>query len=110
MTWDIEVSQSGDYEAEIYYTCAPGDTGSVIELSFLDGRVGRTITEVHNPPLHGASEDRVPRTESYVKDFRALHMGALPMKKGRGQLALRAIKIAGKQVADVRYISLSRRV
>jgi hypothetical protein len=36
-------------------------------------------------------------------------MGALNLKKGRGKLALRAVEVAGKEVADVRYISLTRR-
>jgi arylsulfatase A-like enzyme len=109
MTWDIEIAHSGQYEAEIYYTCARADTGSVIELSFLDCSVRSKITDFHDPPITGAAEDRVPRSESYVKDFRRFRLGVLPMTKNRGKLTLRAVEIAGKQVADVRYIALTRR-
>jgi arylsulfatase A-like enzyme len=108
ITWDIEVEQGGDYEADIYYTCRPGDTGSTIELSFLGNRVQRKVSEAYDPPLIGAEADRVPRTESYVKDFRPLRLGIVTLKKGRGKLTLRAIEIAGKQVADIRYVALTQ--
>ena len=109
MTWDIEVAETGAYDAEVYYTCAPEDTGSTIELSFMESGVRAKIAQPHNPPLWGADYDRVPRIESYVKDFKPLRLGALQMKKGRAKLVLRAVEIAGKQVADVRYIALTRR-
>lgn len=109
ITWEIEVARSGVYEAEIYYTCPPGDTGSTVELSFLGARVRGKVSEAYNPPLVGAQFDRVPRGESYVKDFRPLRLGTIPLKKGRGKLALRALDIPGKQVADVRYVMLTLR-
>jgi arylsulfatase A-like enzyme len=108
MTWDIEVAETGAYDAEVYYTCAPEDKGSTIELSFMDSSIKRKITEANNPPLVGAAQDRVPRIESYVKDFRPLRMGAIEMKKGRAKLVLRAVEMAGKQVADIRYVALTR--
>ena len=108
MTWDIEVAQSGAYQADIYYTCPPEDIGSTIELSFLDSRIEGKVGPAHNPPLIGAKEDRVVRGESYVKDFRPLRLGRIQLPKGRGKLVLRALDIIGKQVADVRYISFTR--
>ncbi len=54
--------------------------------------------------------DRVERKgESYVKDFRPLRLGVLRMAKGRGKLTLRAVEVAGKSVADVRWVMLTRR-
>ncbi|MBM3747067.1 MAG: arylsulfatase [Acidobacteria bacterium] len=109
MTWDIEVARGDDYEAAIYYTCRAGDAGSTVELSFLGSPVRGKISEVHDPPLVGAAFDRVPRGESYVKDFRALPLGVIHLDKGRGKLVLRAVEIAGQQVADIRYVSLTRK-
>ncbi|HET8549991.1 MAG TPA: arylsulfatase [Bryobacteraceae bacterium] len=109
MTWDIEIAYGGDYDVDIYYTCAAEDLGSTVELSFMNNNVRKRITEAHDPPLVGAAEDRVPRGESYVKDFRPLRIGSLAMKKGRGKLSLRATEIPGKHVADVRRIALTRR-
>jgi len=108
MTWDIEVVTGGNYEAVIYYTCPEEDVGSMIELSFKGSSLQGKVSEPHDPPLVGAEYDRVPReTESYVKDFRPLRLGVFKLKKGRGQLTLRALKIPGKQVMDVRAILLT---
>ena len=108
MTWNIEVGQAGDFTASIHYTCPKADTGSTIELSFLGGKVQAKIAEGHDPPLVGAAEDRVERGESYVKDFRPMSLGRLRLAKGKGKLTLRALDVAGKSVADVRYVVLTR--
>ena len=108
ITWDVEVATSGMYEAVIYYTCAEQDIGSTIELSLNGSRVQRQVTVAYNPPLRGKQDDRTPRgSESYVKDFKPFRLGAISLKKGRGQLSLRAIEIPGKQVMDVRYVTLT---
>ncbi|HEX4149287.1 MAG TPA: sulfatase-like hydrolase/transferase, partial [Pirellulales bacterium] len=107
ITWDIEVATAGRYAAEVYYTCPAADVGSQVELSFGDSRIEAQVSEVNDPPLVGAADDRVPRTgESYVKDFKPLKMGEIHLGHGRGELTLRASKVAGKQVMDVRAIYL----
>ena len=108
ITWDIEVAEGGSYEAVVYYTCAPTDVGSTFELSFNGGQAQGKVAEAHDPPLLGAENDRTPRFgESLVKDFKPLRIGVLEMKKGRGELALRATGVAGKQVMDVRFVKLT---
>ena len=108
--WDVEVAQSGDYEAILYYACPKEDVGSTIELSFQASRLRGAVAEAHDPPLVGAEFDRTPRgSESYVKDFRPLRLGAISLKKGRGKLILRAIKIPGQQAMEVRYVMLRRK-
>src|SRR5579872_1023871 len=109
MTWDIEVARSGEYDAEIYYTCRPEDVGSVVEFSFNGARVQGKVNAAYNPPLIGAEYDRVPRQESYWKDFRPLLVGTISLGKARGKLTLRAVEIPGQRVADVRYVALTRR-
>jgi arylsulfatase A-like enzyme len=108
MTWDIEVAAAGRYAADLYYTCRPQDVGSTVELSFQGSKVRAKLTEAHDPPLIGAAFDRVPRGESYVKDFRRVRLGVFELPKGRGPLVLRATEVAGERVADVRYVALSR--
>jgi hypothetical protein len=110
MTWDVEVATSGDYDAVVYYTCPAEDVGATIELALGTSRLETKITEPHDPPLVGAAEDLASRgSESYVKDFKPLSLGVIPLEKGRGQLTLRALDIPGKQVADVRYVVLTLR-
>lgn len=108
MTWEVEVATPGRYEATVYYTCAKEDVGSTIELSLGEAKIRGQVSEAHDPPLVGASDDRSGRgSESYVKDFKPLRLGPIELKKGRGRLTLRAIDIAGKQVMDVRYVVLT---
>jgi arylsulfatase A-like enzyme len=109
MTWDIEVATSGQYEAVVHYTCAARDVGARIELRFGERSLETKIAEAHDGPLVGAEQDRAPRgSESYVKDFKPLRLGTFALEEGRGELSLRALDVPGKQVADVRYVVLTR--
>ena len=108
MTWNVEVATAGKYEAVLYYTCAAGDVGSTIELSLNGKRVEAKVSEAHDPPLRGMENDRVKReAESYVKDFIPMKLGEIELGAGRGQLTLRALNVAGKQVGDVRMVMLT---
>ncbi len=110
ITWDVEVAQAGEYEADLYYTCPAADAGSAVELSFFEGKVQAKVGPAHDPPLIGKGFDRVDRKgESYWKEFKPLAMGTIRLRKGRGKLTLRALTIAGKQVGDVRRIALTRK-
>ena len=109
MTWDVGVATTGKYEATVYYTCAEADAGSTIELSLNGSRIQATVGEANDPPLRGTEHDRVKRKgESYVKDFKPLRLGVVELKQGRGLLTLRALRVPGKQVMDVRMVLLTR--
>ncbi len=104
ITWDVEVLSEGDYEVDLYYTCAAKNTDATIELSLGGSKILKKITEAHDPPLRGMENDRDPRIESYVKDFRPIMLGAMTLKKGNGPLSLKATEIPGKGVVDVRLL------
>jgi len=107
VTWDIQVHTPGIYEVTLYYTCPVADVGSTVEISFLDSRLTTQITVPFDPPLHGMEYDRIPRrAESYVKDFRPLDAGRMHLKKGRGLLTIRPLKVPGRQVMDLRMVQL----
>jgi len=109
MTWDIEVAQAGEYAAEIYYACPKSDVGSTLELSFEGAVAVGRVSEAHDPPLIGKSFDRHDRGgESYWKDFKPMRVGKIRLAKSRGLLRLRATEVPGTQVAEVRYVSLTR--
>jgi arylsulfatase A-like enzyme len=108
ITWDVAVETTGRYEAVIYYTCPAADVGSTIELSLNNSRLQGTVDAANDPPALGAEHDRVPRQgESYVKDFQPLRLGVLELQSGRGQLTLRALKVPGQQVMEVRQVMLT---
>jgi len=109
ITWNAEVLAEGDFNVDIYYTCPAVDTGAVFQLSFAGEQLTAKITEVNNPPLTGMENDRVQRTESYVKTFKPLHAGTIHLKKGKGTLTLKALKIPGSQVMDFRLMMFHRK-
>ena len=110
ITWDIAVQTTGDYEAEILYTCPVSDAGSTIELDFNGSKIAGKVAPGWDPPLY-TNQDTItrPRGESQMKEFRALGLGVIRLENGRGLLTLRALKVPGRGVMDVRQINLTLR-
>ena len=108
ISWDVEVLADGEFEVELYYTAKEKDLGSQFELSLGESSLKATITKAHDPPLVGAERDRDPRIESYTKDFIPMDLGKISLKKGRGNLVLKALKIPGKEVMDMRLLLFKR--
>lgn len=50
-----------------------------------------------------------PPGESKMKEFRSLNLGTMRLENGRGLLTLRALKIPGLNVMDVRQVNLTLR-
>jgi arylsulfatase A-like enzyme len=108
ITWDVDVNTAGKYEAVIYYTVPAADVGSTVELAFQENHIQGKVAEANDPPLHGVEHDRAPRgQESLVKDFKPLDLGEIELKKGRGELTLKALNVPGKTVMDVRLMFLT---
>ncbi|NND32251.1 MAG: arylsulfatase [Saprospiraceae bacterium] len=108
ITWEVEVVESGDFNVTLYYTCPESDIGSTFDLIFKTDTLHGEIAEAHNPPETGMENDRHPRQESYVKDFKPLDLGTMYLEKGPGMLTMKATKIVGGQVMDVRLLMLER--
>lgn len=108
ITWDAEVLSDGDYEVILYYSCSEKNVGSTLLLEFDSSNLSKKITESHDPPLEGMENDRVPRIESYIKDFKPVSMGIMKLKSGKGQLTLRASKITGEEVIDFRLLLFNK--
>jgi hypothetical protein len=108
ISWEAEVAQDGEFEITIYYSCAEDAIGSLFEVSFGNTSIQGEIREAHNPSEYGASEDRVVRQESYIKDFKPLKVGKLKLKKGKGTLQIKGIKKKGRALMDFRLMLLKR--
>jgi arylsulfatase A-like enzyme len=106
--WDVEVLADGEFEVLLYYTAKESDLGSEFELRLGESSLRGTVTKAHDPPLVGAERDRDPRIESYTKDFIPMDLGKIKLKKGRGNLELKALKIPGEEVMDVRLLLFKR--
>lgn len=120
ITWEVEVLAEGEFEATVYYTCGESNTGSTVKLSSRTSAEGTgrlrsggsatqaVVTVAHDPPLEGMQYDRIPRQESYTKDFIPMTLGRIRLDKGNATLVLKAIEIPGDEVMDVRMLMLER--
>ncbi|MGY6647700.1 arylsulfatase [Wenyingzhuangia sp. IMCC45574] len=108
ISWDVEVLESGEYEATVYYTCSKENIGSTIQLSFDDNSIKTLVKEPHNPALVGAEMDRFPRQESYVKEFKPLFLGTIKLTKQQNNLTLKALQKPKDSVLDFRLLTLKK--
>lgn len=108
ITWDVEILESGTFEIDLYYTLKEEDLGSVVELNFGTNSLSDTINVAHDPPIEGMENDRIPRQESYGKDFRPLNIGRINLKAGRGVLTLKALNLPGAGGPDIRLVMLKK--
>ncbi len=107
ISWDIELSQSGIYEVELWYACPRKDLGAEIQLSFNGKSLKSKIVREVDPPLLKGF-DRKPRMEGYVKKFEPMIMGQVQLTKGSGQLKLEALKIPKDQAMEFRLLMFRR--
>lgn len=108
MVWMLDVHTTGRYEVVVDYTCPIADAGSIVELTFQDGRLSGRVAPGWDPPLN-MNQDTLPRPhgESQMKEFRPLNLGVIDLKRGQAPLTLRATEIPGKSVMDVRRVTLT---
>ena len=106
--WDIDVITSGQFEVELYYSCTEENIGSQLELRCGENALKVRIENPHNPPITGMENDRVPRIESYVKDFQPVRMGQMQLPNGPCQFTLQAADIPGESAIDFRLLVLTR--
>lgn len=106
ITWEVDVLAQGNFEVDMYYASA--SVGSVIELSLGDAKVAATVANANNVVDSGMEHDRFKRQEGYVKAWQPMNLGRMFLTPGHGQLTLRATKVSGDQVADMRLLMFRR--
>jgi len=105
INWEIDVRTTGCYEVVLMYTCAAGDVGCRLVATFGDACVEGAVGEAFESRLRDA-DDRIPRRESYEKEFRPLLLGTMQLTAGRGVFRLQAVEKPGQQVIDLRAVRL----
>jgi arylsulfatase A-like enzyme len=106
ITWDVEVATPGRYEVVLNYACTEADIGSRLRLECLGRTLESQVEIAHDVPLRGGEHDRIPRIESYVKDFGALSLGVVELPAGRDRLKLTAPVVAGREVMELSALRL----
>lgn len=104
ITWDVDVLADGEFEVTLFYTMKPENAGVAVQLSHGNSLLLTRINEPHDPPLTGMENDRDPRIESYVKDFKTKILGNIRLQKGRNPLILKSPYLDGQGGIDVRLL------
>ena len=108
LVWLLEVKTAGRYTVSIDYTCPIADAGSSVELRLKEAHLIGTVTPGWDPPLYTNQDTlRRPDGESQMKEFRTLTLGEIELPAGEAPLTLRAIKIPGKSVMNLRRLTLT---
>jgi len=109
ITWEVDILEEADYEIELFYTCPDHSLGTEFELTLGDAKLAGKISKGHDPRLKGMENDRIPRIESYIKDFIPLKVGSIHLSRGEGTLTLQATKIPGAVAMDVRLLVFTKK-
>lgn len=107
--WNVDVQETGTFEVILYITATDENIGNRFKLGNQASFLEVTLTESHDPPLIGAEQDRFPRIESYVKDFKPLLVGELKFQKGKTKLEISPLSISGGQLMELRMVMLKRK-
>lgn len=108
IVWRIDAARAGHYQVRIWYTCPQASIPSRLRLTSGAGSISFAWPEAADPPVLGAAEDRVPRSESYWKDFSVADIGQIELRAGPQDLALQAETIAGGSAGEVALMTLER--
>ena len=106
INWKAEAGDSGQFEVEVFYAAKTG--GAKYRLSFNGSDLDFTIPDAHDVLKLGAQEDRSPRSESYTKDWKRLVVGRIELRKGEGDLVLKALDIPGEEAMEFRLLTLRK--
>lgn len=106
ITWKAESADAGQFAVKLFY--ASKSAGAKCRLSFQGNSLDFTIPSAHVVPEQGRDLDKSPRSESYTKDWKALDIGELTLKKGAGTLVLEALEIPGDEALELRLMTLKK--
>lgn len=106
--WDVDVYASGEFEAIVYYSCSEENIGSIVSLDCGTSKIRTRLNKSNASPLIGAELDRVPRQESYMKNFQPFSLGTIRLEKGKRTIRLQAESIAHKNVMDMYMLAFKR--
>jgi hypothetical protein len=105
--WPVEVVRPGRFEVTLMYVCAEQNVGAKVRVEMGGTGIEGVVSKAHNPESL-SSPDRVPRGEVYEKVWAQLRLGTVELAKGRTTLAVKALRIPGRQALDLKAVQLRR--
>lgn len=107
VVWDIEVLERGRYEAVVYAAVPEDAVGAVVVLES-ESRLERELTLATNTSPLGGEEDRVPRSEGFVREFEPFRLGVIDLRPGRQELRLGLTASANYRDLALWHLSLTK--
>ncbi len=105
-SWPAKVVRKGRYRVTVLYTCEKPNVGAELRVELNGATASGKVTEAHTPGPNPAP-NRTPRPEwGYFKDWGKLDLGVIEPPTGEGTLTLRAAKIAGEKMPDIKAVRL----
>lgn len=106
--WPVENFEKGWYYFTLYYTAPKTEVGVPVEIKSKNGSIRQIVEKTFVSGPIGASEDRVRRIESYIKDFYPLRFqDSLYLEKGLDTIVLHRMK-SGEHSIEFQKLELSR--
>lgn len=106
-SWPVRVEQGGRYRVEVDFIATPGQFGSRLEISVGEASLEHEFARAHHVP-DVPSPDRVARKEVYERVWARDEAGTLELSPGPSRLVLRAKKISGDRMPDIKAVRVER--
>ncbi len=106
--WEVDVAQPGQFEVEIYYCLDKSDVGVELCLSAEEASTTAVVDQANESPLIGAAEDRTPRKESLMKNFKPFRLGPISLEKGQQRLQLKTLSMPGGRSIEFSTLLLTK--
>ena len=104
LTWNVDLQNAGKYKVQLWYGCEKDAVGTKLKLSSGRNSIVAKVSKANPVIDKGMEQDRVPRKESYVKDFIPMDMGTIELAKGLSELKLEALEIPGEEAIEFRLL------
>lgn len=104
--FDLDVVRAGTYKVSLRYACPKADAGSKIQLRVGDASLQKLVKTAEAPFVKLPHRDERGRTRYVNREWGTLEMGTVSLTKGRQRLSIEALSLAGKQVMDLKAVSL----
>jgi hypothetical protein len=105
----IEVVSGGRYQVRLRFACPEDAVGSVFRLNAGNASLDIRIQESWVSAPHGAAEQVIKNQGAYLsREWKDLDAGELVLEQGTHSLELRAVKMPGIKMPDIKAVIFER--
>jgi arylsulfatase A-like enzyme len=106
--FEIDVARSGDFTAEIAYSCPPQSAGSKIRISAGESTLEARVAAAPAREIELPHRDELGPKRYRNRDWAVLEAGTMRLPAGRATLSVRCLDMPGGEVMDFKELRLTR--